>query len=87
MRQLKLCPINESPKVTDTFLEKLVILQPFHSQPSSVILEKHKLFPALMKNTTQTANLRVLCLKDRSMIASFAYQKRKRSVIAGGIFS
>ena len=27
-------------KVTDIFLEKLVSLQPFHSPPSSVILEK-----------------------------------------------
>ena len=44
------------------------------------------IFPALMKNITQTANLGVLCLKDRSMTARFAYQKRRRSVI-GCIFS
>ena len=79
--------MNHRKSHEDTFLEKLVILQSFHSQPSSVILGKHQLFPALMKNTTQTAYLRALCLKDRSMTASFAYQKRKRSVIAGGIFS
>ena len=36
-----LCPANQSTKVTDTFVEKLVILQPFHSQPSSVILKKN----------------------------------------------
>ena len=39
-----------------------------------------------MKNTTQTANLRVLCSKDRSMTARFAYQKRKRSFIGCIIF-
>ena len=50
-------------KVTDTFLEKLVSLQPFHSQPSSVILEKTLTFSCANEEYDTNSELTRFMLK------------------------